>query len=70
MVLLEGLGKFKRIHLIGNRTGDLLACSIVPQPINAVACPLHLVNTYVYFLLIVRNTFVAPERLQGERVSC
>jgi hypothetical protein len=31
-VRLEGLGKLKKIHLIGTRTRDLPACSIVPQP--------------------------------------
>jgi hypothetical protein len=28
---LEGIGKLKKIHLIGTRTRDLPACSIVPQ---------------------------------------
>jgi hypothetical protein len=29
----EGLGKFKKfIHLIGSRTRDIPACSVVPQP--------------------------------------
>jgi hypothetical protein len=31
-VRLEGLGQLKKIHLIGTRTHDLLACRIVPQP--------------------------------------
>jgi hypothetical protein len=31
-MLLEGLGQLKKIHLIGTRTCDLPACSIVPQP--------------------------------------
>jgi hypothetical protein len=31
-VRLEGLGKLKKIHLIGTQTRDLQACSIVPQP--------------------------------------
>jgi hypothetical protein len=31
-VRLEGLGQLKKIHLIGIRTRDLAACSIVPQP--------------------------------------
>jgi hypothetical protein len=31
-VRVEGLGKLKKIHLIGTRTRDLPACSIVPQP--------------------------------------
>jgi hypothetical protein len=29
---LEGLGKLKKIHLIGTRTRDLPVCIIVPQP--------------------------------------
>jgi hypothetical protein len=31
-VRLEGSGQFKKIHLIGTRSRDLPACSIVPQP--------------------------------------
>jgi hypothetical protein len=31
-VRLEGLGKFKKIHLIGMWSRDLPACGIVPQP--------------------------------------
>jgi hypothetical protein len=31
-VQLEGLGKLKNIDLIGTRSHDLPACSIVPQP--------------------------------------
>jgi hypothetical protein len=31
-VRLKGLGKLKKIHLIGIRSRDLPACSIVPQP--------------------------------------
>jgi hypothetical protein len=36
LVRLEGLGKFKNkfIHLIGSRTRDLPACSIVPQQLS------------------------------------
>jgi hypothetical protein len=34
MVLLEGLGEFKKSdELIGNRTRDLLACTIKPHPL-------------------------------------
>jgi hypothetical protein len=29
---LEGLGKLKKIHLIGTRSRDLPAYSIMPQP--------------------------------------
>jgi hypothetical protein len=32
VVLLEGLGQLKKIHLIGTRPRDLPACSMVPQP--------------------------------------
>jgi hypothetical protein len=34
IVRLEGLGKSKKIHLIGSQSRDLPACSIVPQPTN------------------------------------
>jgi hypothetical protein len=34
-VQLEGLGKLKKIHLIGTQTRDLPACGIVPQPKKA-----------------------------------
>jgi hypothetical protein len=30
----EGLGKFEKIQLIGTRSRDLPACSIVPQPLR------------------------------------
>jgi hypothetical protein len=30
----EGLSKFEKIHLIGARSRDLPACSIVPQPLR------------------------------------
>jgi hypothetical protein len=32
IVWLEGLGLLKKFNIIGNRTRDLQACSIVPQP--------------------------------------
>jgi hypothetical protein len=38
IVLLEGLGKLKKSTSSGTRTGDLPACSMVPQP--TTACPL------------------------------
>jgi hypothetical protein len=39
IVRLEGLGKLKKIYLIGTRTRDLPACSIVPQPIPLPRAP-------------------------------
>jgi hypothetical protein len=38
-VRLEGLGRLKKIHLIGIRTRDLPACSIVPQPTTLPRAP-------------------------------
>jgi hypothetical protein len=42
-VQLEGLGKLK-IHLIGTRTCDLPACSIVPQPTTLPRAPLPIIT--------------------------
>jgi hypothetical protein len=39
IVRLEGLGQLKEIHLIGTRTRDLPACSIVPQPTTLPRAP-------------------------------
>jgi hypothetical protein len=38
-VRLEGLGQLKKIDLIGIRTRDLPACSIVPQPTTLPRAP-------------------------------
>jgi hypothetical protein len=38
-VRLEGLGKLKKIHLIGTRTRDVSACSIVPQSTTLPRAP-------------------------------
>jgi hypothetical protein len=47
-VRLEGLGKLKKkIHLIGTRSRDLPACSIVPQPTTQLRASI----SYVYLLL-------------------
>jgi hypothetical protein len=40
ILLLEGLGQLKKIHLIGIRTRDLPAGSIVPQPTTLPRAPL------------------------------
>jgi hypothetical protein len=39
-VQLEGLGKLKKIHLIGIRTCDLPACSTVPQETTLRRAPI------------------------------
>jgi hypothetical protein len=36
---LEGLDQLKKIHFIGNRTRDLPACNIVPQPTTLPRAP-------------------------------
>jgi hypothetical protein len=38
-VRLEGLGKLKKSTSSGTRTGDLQACSIVPQPTTLLRAP-------------------------------
>jgi hypothetical protein len=42
IVRLEGLGKLKNNDLIGNRTCDLPACSVVPQPNALPRTPLEM----------------------------
>jgi hypothetical protein len=44
IVRLEGLDQLKFNDLIGNRTLDLLACSIVPQPITLPRAPFDQTN--------------------------
>jgi hypothetical protein len=54
-VLLEGLGKLKNPNdLIGNRTRDLPACSIVPQQTTLPRAPEHtynLINDHAKYLI-------------------
>jgi hypothetical protein len=40
IVRLEGLGKLKKIHLIGTRSHNLPACSIVPQQTTLPRAPI------------------------------
>jgi hypothetical protein len=39
IVRLEGLGKLKKIHVIGTRSRDLPACSVEPQPTTLPRAP-------------------------------
>jgi hypothetical protein len=41
IVRLEELGKLKKYTSSGTRTGDLPACSVVPQPITVPRAPLY-----------------------------
>jgi hypothetical protein len=46
-VRLEGLGQWENFNdLIGNRTRDLPACSIAPQPTTLLRTPLKMIMTY------------------------
>jgi hypothetical protein len=64
-VRLEGLGQLKKIHLIGTRTCDLPACSIVPQPttlLRAPYCSRNSLNTSILYLSILLHSLY-PKRL-------
>jgi hypothetical protein len=54
---LERLGTLKKIHLIGTRTRDLPACSIVPQPTTlppwAIFIHLWCVSSYSNYLWVI-----------------
>jgi hypothetical protein len=45
VVRLDGFDNLKKLsYFIGNRTGDLSACSIVPQPLRYSVLPLPLIS--------------------------
>jgi hypothetical protein len=53
-VRLEGLGKLKKSNdLIGNRTGDLPACSIVLQPTTLQRAPVVVLVVLVRVVVVV-----------------
>jgi hypothetical protein len=55
IVRLEGLGKLKKSSdLMGNRTCDLPACSIVPQPTTLSRAPFKMLRNF-NFADIIRN---------------
>jgi hypothetical protein len=67
--IMEGLGKLKKKSndLIWNRTLDLLACSIVPQPTALSRTPVIFQDSYkirqlqiFYFLSRVKNMDISP----------
>jgi hypothetical protein len=60
-VRLEELGQLKKIHLIGTRTCDLPACSIVPQPTTLPHAPSRVWSVNLEGVL--DNSFVPPARL-------
>jgi hypothetical protein len=53
IVRLEGLGQLKKSNdLIGNRTRNLPACSIVPQPTTLPRTPASTLD-YIEFLTVI-----------------
>jgi hypothetical protein len=60
-VRLELLGKLKKIHVIGTRTCDLPACSIVPQPTTILCAPIYAV--YRENLVILKNRSLDFDKL-------
>jgi hypothetical protein len=52
-VRLEGLGQLKKIHLIGTRTRDLPACSIVPQLTTLPRAPIMMMMMMMIIIIII-----------------
>jgi hypothetical protein len=57
---LEGLGKLKKIHLIGTRKRILLACSIVPQRVTLLHAPLLAIQMILKHTRIIWNHNMHP----------
>jgi hypothetical protein len=64
IVRLEGLGKLKKINLIGTRTRDFLACSIVPQPTMRAPMTVHDTWEYWVFALYLSSTILNEHVLE------
>jgi hypothetical protein len=54
-VRLEGLGKLKKFTLSGTRTGDLPACSVVPQPTTLPRAPRSYTLFILYFGVLAKS---------------
>jgi hypothetical protein len=59
----EGLGKFEKIHLIGTRSRDLPACSIVPQPTMLPRASTFIDNHSSFLALILTEENQAPQKV-------
>jgi hypothetical protein len=53
---LEELGQLKKIHLIGTRTRDLPACSVVPQPTTLPRA----IIIIIIIIIMALQLFVGP----------
>jgi hypothetical protein len=58
IVRLEGLGKLKKIHLIGTRTRNFPASSTVPQPTTLTGTPICKGNMWNYQILPMYKVFI------------
>jgi hypothetical protein len=59
IVLLEGLGKLKKSNdLIGNRTRDFPACSIVPQPTTLAYGSDYVSRLYRHTITVTGSTLL------------
>jgi hypothetical protein len=58
-VRLEELGQLKKSHLIGTRTRDLPACSIVPQPTTLPRAPGNR-DTHGQLHILMAPTYYGP----------
>jgi hypothetical protein len=67
-VRLEGLGQLKKIHLIGTRTRNLPACSIVPQPTTLPRAAFFLF--FLYGQTIVIPSCLSLSVSQESSVQC
>jgi hypothetical protein len=69
-VRLEDLGQLKIIHVIGSRTRDLPACSIVPQPSTLPRAPEGMITIIIIVPLLyaLRNESLGPRSLHDEEL--
>jgi hypothetical protein len=64
-VRLEGLGKLKKVQLIGSRTRDLPACSIVPQPTTLPRALRRMVRLDYCFRYLLLGSLISGYRRLG-----
>jgi hypothetical protein len=77
IIRLVGLGKLKKSNSFGTRTGDLPACSIVPQPTTLPRAPVVIINFFefwrcrmIFFLPYILRLFSCPNRCAARLVVC
>jgi hypothetical protein len=63
---MEGLGQLEKSNDIRNRTHDLPACSIVPQPKKILSC--MYISLFIYILVLFRILSYIHNQGQGNSV--